>query len=309
MAALFLIFAFAHVPILVSSFFAVFWSTTFVNPVPALFFSEPIRPRPKVKSTGDATPKTPKSIPSTKPKTPQSTPSAKPKTPKSTPSLAPKNLGGRPGKTFENKGKSARCEAVNKVVESANNSAECAMLGAKRLADDAELNDAAFIFKHIAKDPIEEGKSIREALKRPDGPIMLTPEEAWAHIVLTDQTKDNYKMERALQIAKRAKIYPDYNIVRKKKPEWMPPAEDIWFAADGFEAIVPMQSSLNFQMKRLLDESLIKKMKVIKTVQPNVRFRLYVKCGADGSSGHVQYQVCFQLLDLIITELKSHMTC
>jgi hypothetical protein len=175
-------------------------------------------------------------------------------------------------------------------VKSAEKSAECGMLGAKRLADDAELNDAAYIFKRIAKDPVVEAKAIREALKRPDGPIMLTPEEAWAHMVLTDQTKDNYKMERALQIKKRGKIYPDYNIVRKKKPEWMPPAEDIWFAADGFQAIVPMQSSLNFQMKRLLDETLIKKMKVIKTVQPNVRFRLYVKCGADGSSGHVQYQ-------------------
>ena len=277
------------------SIFAVFWSKTIKNPVPAPFFSEPIRPRPQVKSTGDDTPKTPKLAPSAKPKTPKS--------------VTPKNLGGRPELPFERKGKSARCEAVNKVVKSAKQSAECAILGAKRLADDAELNDAAFIFKRIAKDPVEEGKSIREALKRPDGPIMLTPEEAWAHMVLTDQTKDNYKMERALQIAKRAKIYPDYNIVRKKKPEWMPPAEDIWFAADGFEAIVPMQSSLNFQMKRLLDKSLIEKMKVIKTVQPNVRFRLYVKCGADGSSGHVQYQVRFQLLDLIITELKSHMTC
>ena len=173
---------------------------------------------------------------------------------------------------------------------SAEQSAECAMLGAKRLADDAELNDAAYIFKRIAKDPVGEAKTMREALKRPDGPIMLTPEEAWAHMVLTDQTKDNYKMERALQIKKKAKIYPDYNIVRKKKAEWMPPAEDILFAADGFEAIVPMQSSLNFQMKRLLDENLIKRMKVIKTVQPNVRFRLYIKCGADGASGHVQYQ-------------------
>ena len=146
------------------------------------------------------------------------------------------------------------------------------------------------LFRAVHSGSVGEAKSIREALKRPDGPIMLTPEEAWAHMVLTDQTKDNYKMERAIQILKRAKFYPDYNIVRQKKRDWMPPSDDLWFAPDGFEAIVPMQSSLNFQMKRLLDETLVNRMNVIKTVQPNVRFRLYVKCGADGSSGHVTYQ-------------------
>ena len=32
------------------------------------------------------------------------------------------------------------------------------------------------------------------------------------------------------------------------------------------------------------------KIETIKTIQPNVRFRLYVKVGADGSSGHTSYQ-------------------
>jgi hypothetical protein len=119
---------------------------------------------------------------------------------------------------------------------------------------------------------------------------MLGPEEMWAHMVLTDMTKDQYKQHRMLQIKQKAVHYPDYNIVREAKPKWMPPAEDIHFSDDGFESIVPMQSSLNHNLKQILDENLINRLKTIKTIQPNVRFRLFVKAGADGSSGHISYQ-------------------
>ena len=66
--------------------------------------------------------------------------------------------------------------------------------------------------------------------------------------------------------------------------------EDIYFSDNGFESIVPMQSSLDHNLKQILDEKLINRLKTIKTIQPNVRFRLYVKAGADGSSGHISYQ-------------------
>ena len=52
-------------------------------------------------------------------------------------------------------------------------------------------------------------------------------------------------------------------------------------ADDGSFLTVPMQESLDFQMRRLLlDETLVNRMKTIKAIQPNVRFRLYVKAGA-----------------------------
>ena len=142
----------------------------------------------------------------------------------------------------------------------------------------------------MAKNPVEGAKALRQALDRPEGPKMLGPEEMWAHMVLTDMTKDQYKQHRMLQIQQKAVHYPDYNKIREAKPNWMPPSEDIQFSDDGFEGIVPMQSSLNHNLKQILDDKLINRLKTIKTIQPNVRFRLYVKAGADGSSGHISYQ-------------------
>ena len=70
------------------------------------------------------------------------------------------------------------------------------------------------MLKKVAKDPVNEAKAIKEALKKPKGPIMLTPEQAWAHMVLTNRTKEQYKLDRKLQKAHNALIYPDYNIIR-----------------------------------------------------------------------------------------------
>ena len=40
--------------------------------------------------------------------------------------------------------------------------------------------------------------------------------------------------------------------------------KDIWIADDGSEAIVPMESSLDHQLNRLLDENLTNRLKTIK---------------------------------------------
>ena len=142
----------------------------------------------------------------------------------------------------------------------------------------------------MAKNLVEGAKDLRQGLDRPEGPKILEPDAMWAHMILTDMTKDNYQQHRLLQIDSKAVHFPDYNIVREAKRNWMPPKEDIKFSDNGFEGIVPMQSSLDHNLKQILDENLINRLKTIKTIQPNVRFRLYVKAGADGSSGHTSYQ-------------------
>ena len=81
----------------------------------------------------------------------------------------------------------------------------------------------------MAKNLVEGPKALRQALDRPEGPKMLEPDAMWAHMVLTDMTKDQYRQHRMLQIDQKAVHYPDYNIIREAKPNWMPPAEDIQF--------------------------------------------------------------------------------
>ena len=70
----------------------------------------------------------------------------------------------------------------------------------------------------------------------------------------------------------------------------MPDESHIWIADDGSEAVIPIQSNLDHQMKGLLDDYLINRLKTIQALEPNVRFKLYAKVGSDGSSGHTQHQ-------------------
>ena len=42
----------------------------------------------------------------------------------------------------------------------------------------------------MAKNLVEGPKALRQALDRPEGPKMLEPDAMWAHMVLTDMTKD-----------------------------------------------------------------------------------------------------------------------
>ena len=61
-------------------------------------------------------------------------------------------------------------------------------------------------------------------------------------------------------------------------------------AEDGKEARVDIQHLLDHQMKRLLTQDYIDQFEKIKRKDPTVRFVLYFKYGADGSSSHSQYQ-------------------
>jgi hypothetical protein len=134
--------------------------------------------------------------------------------------------GGRGPKTFEMKGKTARHNAITNVVKAAKNSMACAALATKRLASEAGFDDAAWVFKKLAKDPVGGAKAIREALKRPEGPIVMSAEEGWAHMVLARLSKDQYKTIFKRQRRNKGKIYPDYDVIRDNKPNWMPNKAD-----------------------------------------------------------------------------------
>ena len=86
----------------------------------------------------------------------------------------------------------------------------------------------------MAKNLVEGAKDLRQGLDRPEGPKILEPDAMWAHMILTDMTKDNYQQHRLLQIDSKAVHFPDYNIVREAKRNWMPPKEDIKFSDNGF---------------------------------------------------------------------------
>ena len=130
--------------------------------------------------------------------------------------------GGRTPYPFEKKGKTARHNAITNVVKAAKNSMACAALATKRLASEAGFDDAAWVFKKLAKDPVGFGKAITEALKRPEGPIVMSAEEGWAHMVLARLSKGQYKTIFKRQRRNIGKIYPDYDIMKEAKSNWMP---------------------------------------------------------------------------------------
>ena len=105
------------------------------------------------------------------------------------------------------------------------------MHAAKKIADKDGKKGAGFVLKKMVKDVGPEGESIKESMKKPDVPRMMTPEEALAHMLLTDQTKENYKAERKLQKQRNALIYPDYNLVHELKEQCLP--ENIQISSDG----------------------------------------------------------------------------
>ena len=163
-------------------------------------------------------------------------------------------------------------------------------MAAMTLTKKEGMDGATAVLKELIKDPVNAGDSIKESMKRPEPPIMMTPEEGFAHLLLTSQTKTQWKMERASQEKRRALTYPSYNKVLEVKKNCAP--EDVWVAEDGSEALISMQSNLNHQMPRLFlaNPELKTRLQTIKGLQPNVRFKMYVKAGADGSTGHGQYQ-------------------
>ena len=134
--------------------------------------------------------------------------------------------GGRTPYPFEKKGKTARHNAITNVVKAAKNSMACAALATKRLASEAGFDDAAWVFKKLAKDPVGGAKAIREALKRPEGPKVMTAEQGWALMVLARLSKDQYKTIKKRARRQKGQIYPDYDIIKEAKSNWMPNKAD-----------------------------------------------------------------------------------
>ena len=84
--------------------------------------------------------------------------------------------------------------------------------------------------------------------------------------------------------------YPCYDKVYEAKSICLPKADDIYVSDDGKEARVNIQHLLDHQMRRLLTKDYVDQFVKIKAKDPSVRFVLYFKYGADGSSSHSQYQ-------------------
>ena len=49
---------------------------------------------------------------------------------------------------------------------------------------------------------------MKKGLEKPEGPTMMGLEEAWAHMILTDRTVAQYKLDRKMQIKHKAVHYP-----------------------------------------------------------------------------------------------------
>ena len=62
------------------------------------------------------------------------------------------------------------------------------------IATHSFTNSKKFILNKLAKNPEEEATAMKKGLEKPEGPTMMGIEEAWAHMVLTDKTVDNYNL-------------------------------------------------------------------------------------------------------------------
>ena len=69
-------------------------------------------------------------------------------------------------------------------------------------------SNTKFILNKLAKNPEEEATAMKQGLEKPEGPTMMGLEEAWAHMILTDRTVAQYKLDRKMQIKHKAVHYP-----------------------------------------------------------------------------------------------------
>ena len=154
---------------------------------------------------------------------------------------------GRPKKSFEEKGRTAK---FNEAKAIADNNSKGAILRAAVLSSTSEKeHDCAFVLKKLENDPKTQGSEIRGSIKKDKkrkGPIPMTPAEALAHIIMNRLTRQQYESIRRDLKKRHANVYPAYNYVISEKLLCMP--KNVEFLED--EAKVKMQDSLDHQISR-----------------------------------------------------------
>ena len=230
----------------------VFWAKMITNPLPEEFFSEPIGPRIAKKS--------------------------------------PKKRGA-PTKTYEGKGRTQQTAEVNKVM-AASKSTIAHIQASNRMAKADGLDSTAALLKKLAKseDPEATAKNLLQAEKDSSKiPVNVETEYALFHLLLTDSTKSQYIQNKKANKEHNSKIWPHYGKLLKLKKQLLA-FGGMEFAEDGSTATSDMQKCLNNQMSRLVTGKLKSKMRAIKRKEPNIKFVLDFKVGADGSSSHSEHQ-------------------
>lgn len=234
-----------------SGFFTEFWATMLKNPLPEEFFSAPIG-RPVALGA------------------------------------IPKNRG-RPTQTYEEKAKSAKISEVNKIME-ASGSTAATIQAASRLSSEDGFTNAASILKQMAKDPEPTAEKLKKAQANADKtPVEVDVEYALFHLLLSNQTKAQYNLNKKANDKHNAKIWPNYHKLLNLKKQLLS-FGGMEFAEDGSWATADMQTCLNQQMSRLVTGKLKAQIRAIKRKEPNIKFVLDFKVGADGSSRHSEYQ-------------------
>ena len=196
---------------------------------------------------------------------------------------------GRTEKSFETKGKTQKTEEVNKVMDTSS-SLSAHITASGRMCGNDGFKSAASLLKRLAKDP----EVIAEKLLKAEKDTKNMPEEvpvdkALFHLLLTNKSKSAYIMDKQINDRHKSKIWPHYGKIAELKKELLS-FGGMTFSEDGKWATSDMQTCLNNQMTRLITGKLKAKMRAIKRKEPNIKFVLDFKVGADGSSSHSEYQ-------------------
>ena len=120
-------------------------------------------------------------------------------------------------------------------------------------------------------------------------PEEIPVDYALFHLLLTNKSKSTYQMDKRANDGAKSKIWPHYGKLAELKKELLS-FGGMKFSDDGKWATSDMQTCLNNQMTRLITGKLKAKMRAIKRKEPNIKFVLDFKVGADGSSSHSEYQ-------------------
>ncbi|CAH0563057.1 unnamed protein product [Brassicogethes aeneus] len=131
-------------------------------------------------------------------------------------------------------------------------------------------------------DTPEQAQTIKKALFKLETkkPIAMTSDEALAHMLDNDLTKQQYLNVRLTTKQRNADIFPPYDQVLEAKKRCYPESIEITETS----CRVPLQSLLTHTINRILDIYSIGK------IVGSKNYEMIYKWGCDGSSGHARYK-------------------
>lgn len=131
---------------------------------------------------------------------------------------------------------------------------------------------------------------MKKALHFPDIPIPLSNDEAVAHLLQNNLTKQQYVNIRLQNKERKADIYPTYNDVLIAKKECYP------------QGIITTEKGSKVPLQQLLDHTASRVLKIVTEIFKKYieegEYTLVYKWGMDGTSDQARYKQRFLETDL-----------